>query len=84
MEVSHHFGKDFGPLGTSFIKSGTSFTNFDIFSKKKLVYQIPKLLGPLSYYPRSVYSFRDLWEVLRCHSLLRNGLWNPRYIIEKI
>ena len=42
----------------------------------KNIWYILELLKPLSYYPWSVYSFSNLWEVIRDRSLLRNGLWN--------
>ena len=77
-------GTSFTKFGTSFIKFGTSFTNFGTsFKKKKMVHPILELSTLLSCYPWSIYSFRDLWEVIRGHSLLRNKLWNPRYIVKK-
>ena len=42
----------------------------------KNIWYILELLKPLSYYPWSVYSFKDLWEVIRDRFLLQNGLWN--------
>ena len=62
----------------------TSFTKFGISLKKKMVHPIFDLLGPLSYYPWSVHSFRDLWKVIGGRSLLWNKFWNPRYILKKI
>ena len=89
-KVVPYLGTDFGTLdtsftkfGTSFTKFGTSFTKFGIFLKK-LVHLILELPGPLSYYLWSVYSFRDFWKVIGGCSLLRNKLWNPRYILKKI
>ena len=81
---------NFDPLGTSFTKFGTSFIKFGIsFTKFGTSLKIfgtsnPKLPGSLSYYPWSVYFFRDLWKAIGGHSLLRNELWNLRYILQKI
>ena len=52
MEVVSHLRMDFGTFGTSFTKFGTSLKN--------LVHPILELLGPLSYYPWFIYSFRNL------------------------
>ena len=67
MKVIPHIRTNFGTLGTSFTKFGSFLVHF---------WYILELLKPLSYYPWSVYSFRDLWEVIGDCSLLRNGLWN--------
>ena len=40
-----------------------------VYHSQKMVYPIIELLQPLFYYPWSVYSFRDIWEVIGGRSL---------------
>ena len=43
-----------------------------------------ELPRPLYHFPWSIWSFRDLWKMIRGCSSPWNRLWNPRYIHKKI